>query len=222
MKTIFLRKVKLFKRNDLYVGLAGSLRPKYSSQHKQVTGFSLLEMMIYLAIMALLSGIGIHLFNQQIAEMQLRTIAHAFIHDAQLSRQYSRSQSTHISMRPIKKNDWLDGWQIIELSDAPTHPPKVLKTYSLKSQGLIEHITIPNHLLKTSQQFTDMSAPQKLRHLTFKNGQVALLNNGGFVANRMIWQHKRYPALIRHIILGPGGRWRVCDPREDNHHCSSN
>ena len=95
---------------------------------------------------------GLPLLAANLMDWNPSKLEHAFIYYAQLSRQYSRAESADISMRPIKKNDWLDGWQIIELSDTPTHPPKVLKTYSLKSEGLIEHITIPNHLLKTSQQ----------------------------------------------------------------------
>ena len=73
--------------------------------------------------------------------------------------------------------------------------------------------------LKESQQFTDMSAPNKARHISFEAGKAALLNNGGFVANRIIWQHSAYSDMQRHLILGPGGRWRVCDPSKDHQKC---
>lgn len=49
-------------------------------------------MMICLAIVGVMTGFGVSLFNRQIAELQLRRVVHAFIQDAQLSRQYSRSK----------------------------------------------------------------------------------------------------------------------------------
>jgi type IV fimbrial biogenesis protein FimT len=191
---------------------------------KLIKGFSLLEMMICLAIVGAMTGFVVNLFNRQIAEMQLRTVVHSFIQDAQLSRQYSRSKNVKITMRPIQINDWGEGWKIQEnyFSKNNQAISTPLKIYSLKSNQLIGLIHIPEDLLKPSQQFTDMSASNKSRHLSFKNGQMALLKNGGFVANRIIWQHTQYPDLIRHIILGPGGRWRTCNPKEDNQACSSN
>jgi type IV fimbrial biogenesis protein FimT len=189
-----------------------------------IKGFSLLEMMICLAIVGVMTSFGVNLFNRQIAELQLRRVVHAFIQDAQLSRQYSRSKNVEMTMHPIQLNNWGEGWQIQEKYFSKNHPAisTPLKIYSLKSNQLIGLIHIPEDFLKPSQQFTDMSAPHKTRHLSFKNGQIALLKNGGFVANRIIWQHTQYPDLIRHIILGPGGRWRTCNPKEDNQACSSN
>jgi type IV fimbrial biogenesis protein FimT len=191
---------------------------------KLVWGFSLIEMMICLAIVGVMTGFGVNLFNRQIAELQLRRVVHAFIQDAQLCRQYSRSKNIEMTMLPIQMNDWSEGWQIQENYFSKNHPAisTPLKIYSLKSGQLKGLIHIPEDLLKSSQQFTDMSAPHKARHLSFKNGQMALLKNGGFVANRIIWQHTQYPDLIRHIILGPGGRWRTCNPKEDNQVCFSN
>lgn len=184
-------------------------------------GFTLIEASICIALISILAGFSIRLFDHQISEIQLRRVVHAFIQDAQLSRQYSRQHSGEVVMRPLQSNNWVYGWHI-QIPDKRIPTNRItLKTYSLESEKLQGAVLIPEELLKASQQFTDISA-QRARHLTFKNGQIALLKNGGFVANRIIWQHARYPELIRHIILGPGGRWRICDPKEDNQDCSSN
>lgn len=184
-------------------------------------GFTLLETSICIALISILAGFSIRLFDQQISEMQLRRVVHAFIQDAQLSRQYSRQYGGEVVMRPLQTNNWVHGWQIQMMDKTIPTNGITLKTYSLELERLQGVVRIPEELLKASQQFTDISA-QRARHLTFKNGQMALLKNGGFVANRIIWQHSRYPELIRHVILGPGGRWRICDPKEDNQDCSSN
>jgi len=224
MKLLNLIKINLQKKSAHYIALVGNSYSKFCGDKKLARGFSLLEMMICLAIVGVMTGFGVNLFNRQIAELQLHRVVHAFIQDAQLSRQYSRSKNVEITMIPIQMNNWGEGWQIQENYLSKNHPTisTPLKIYSLKSNKLEGLIHIPEDLLKPSQQFTDMSAPHKSRHLSFKNGKMALLKNGGFVANRIIWKHAQYPDLIRHIILGPGGRWRTCNPKEDNQACFSN
>jgi type IV fimbrial biogenesis protein FimT len=39
------------------------------------------------------------------------------------------------------------------------------------------------------------------------------------VANRLVLGHDRDPALERQLILGSGGRWRICDPHTDARAC---
>ncbi len=183
------------------------------------TGFSLIEVMISLMILSILLGFSTHLFQRQKALLQLQRVVHAFIADAQLTRQYSRELSTFISMQPLSSNHWNHGWQIQVGDSSRGQGVRVLKQYAFHAENLTSHIQVAEDQLKPSQQFTDMSTPRKIRHISFNRGQIALLHNGGFVANRIIWQHQRYPDLMRHIILGPGGRWRICNPKEDNQAC---
>jgi type IV fimbrial biogenesis protein FimT len=220
MKKSFLPKIKN-QRIDRCNGLIGQLYKPHTFYLKSMGGFTLIEASICIALISTLVGFSISLFDRQISEIQLRRVVHAFIQDAQLSRQYSRQHSAEVVMRPLQTNNWVYGWHI-QILDKSTPTNRItLKTYSLESEKLQGIVRIPEELLKASQQFTDISA-QRSRHLTFNNGQMALLKNGGFVANQIIWQHARHPELVRHVILGPGGRWRICDPREDNQGCSSN
>lgn len=206
---------------DQCSGLIGQFYKPHTFYLKSMGGFTLIEASICIALISLLTGFSIRLFDRQISEVQLRRVIHAFIQDAQLSRQYSRQHNGEVVMKPLQTNNWVHGWEI-QIPDKASPTNRItLKTYSLKSEKLQGIVRVPEELLKASQQFTDISA-QRDRHLTFNKGQMALLKNGGFVANRMIWQHTRYPDLIQHVILGPGGRWRICDPKEDNQDCSSN
>lgn len=172
-------------------------------------------------LIAILAGTLVESFSRQIAQQQLNEVTHVFIQDAQLARQLSRQLNVKISLKPLNENDhqnWSKGWAVIRHIETSTKVTS-LKTYSLNQGHLNGQVQVANHLLKDSQQFTDMSAPKKSRHITFSGGEPALLHNGGFVANRIIWQHKSYPELIRHVILGPGGRWRICDPEKDSQKC---
>lgn len=194
---------------------------KPDDQNKYSYGFSLVEMMVCIMVIGLLMGLSTHLFQREMAILQLQRVAHSFIDDAQLSRQYSRVLSTAIAMRPLQTNDWRHGWQIQVWDESRDRESETLKQFAFKTAGLDNFIQIPEAQLKATQQFTDISSPLKSRQIIFKNGQIALLHNGGFVANRIIWQHTHYPDMQRHLILGPGGRWRICNPKEDNQACLS-
>ncbi len=184
-------------------------------------GFTLIEVLICLAMMAAMSGIAAHLFSEQIALLQLDEVSQAFIQDAQLARQLSRQTNQTVTLKPLGRSefrDWSYGWEITQ-DVFSSEAFKTLKQYPLHGGHLKGRIQIAHDSLKDSQQFTDMSAPHKARHISFQSGNVALLRNGGFVANRIIWQHRQYPKLQMHVILGPGGRWRSCNPNRDNQKC---
>ena len=185
-------------------------------------GFTLIEVLICLAMMAVMSAITAHLFSQQIALLQLDEVSQAFIQDAQLARQLSRQTDKTVTLKPLGSNefrDWSYGWEITQDVFSTEEPRRILKQYPLHGGHLKGRIQVAHDSLKDSQQFTDMSAPHKARHISFESGNVAVLRNGGFVANRIIWQNRQYPKLQMHVILGPGGRWRSCNPNRDNQKC---
>jgi type IV fimbrial biogenesis protein FimT len=185
-------------------------------------GFTLIEILICLAMIAAMSAITAHLFSQQIALLQLNEVSQAFIQDAQLARQLSRQTDKTVTLKPLgcsEFRDWSHGWEITQDVFSTEGSMKILKQYPLHGSHLKGRIQIAHDSLKDSQQFTDMSAPHKARHISFQSGNVAVLRNGGFVANRIIWQHRQHPHLQMHVILGPGGRWRSCNPNRDNQKC---
>lgn len=177
-------------------------------------GSSLLELLICITLLGFISLWSISNFQRQIAAQQLDALAQTFVQDAQLARQKSQQLREIVSMKPLGNRhnlSWTNGWNI-KLGNASSR--SLFKSYINTSP-----VEVAEHLLKPTQQFTDISAPGKVRHISFTNGEPALLHHGGFVANRIIWQHSRCPSLIRHIILGPGGRWRICNPDEDKQEC---
>jgi type IV fimbrial biogenesis protein FimT len=185
-------------------------------------GFTLIEVLISLSMLATMSAIAAHLYSQQIAHSQMDEISHAFIQDAHLARQLSRQMNKTVTLKPLGHSefrDWSYGWEIVQGAFSSEEPLKTLKQYPLQKGHLKGRIQVAHESLKESQQFTDMSAPNKARHISFESGKAALLSNGGFVANRIIWQHAAHSEMQRHLILGPGGRWRVCDPSKDHQKC---
>ena len=201
--------------------LTGRSYQKNSYWCDSETGFTLIEVLLCTFLISIIASTFVELFGYQIASQQLNEVTYSFIQDAQLARQLSRQLNEKVSLRPIDKKDphnWSKGWAVTRSTEISNEDMQI-KTYSLNQHHLNAQVQVAHHLLKDSHQFTDMSSPSKARHISFHNGQPALLNNGGFVANRIIWQHKSYPGLMRHVILGPGGRWRICDPSNDSQKC---
>jgi type IV fimbrial biogenesis protein FimT len=185
-------------------------------------GFTLIEVLICISMLAAMSAIAAHLYSQQIAHSQMDEVSHAFMQDAHLARQLSRQMNKTITLKPLGHSefrDWSYGWEIVQGAFSSEESLKTLKQYPLQRAHLKGRIQVAHESLKESQQFTDMSAPNTARHISFESGKAALLNNGGFLANRIIWQHSAYSDMQRHLILGPGGRWRVCDPSKDHQKC---
>jgi prepilin-type N-terminal cleavage/methylation domain-containing protein len=155
-------------------------------------GFTLIEVLISLSMLAAMSSIAAHLYGQQIAHSKMDEVSHAFMQDAHLARQLSRQMNKTITLKPLgysEFRDWSHGWEIVLGAFSSEESLKTLKQYPLQRGHLKGRIQIAHESLKESQQFTDMSAPNKARHISFESGKAALLNNGGFVANRIIWQH---------------------------------
>ncbi len=78
-----------------------------------MTGFTLIEVLISLSLLAAMSAIAAHLYGQQIAHSQLVEVSHAFIQDAHLARQLSRQMNKSVTLKPLGHSvlrDWSHGW----------------------------------------------------------------------------------------------------------------
>jgi type IV fimbrial biogenesis protein FimT len=67
------------------------------------------------------------------------------------------------------------------------------------------------------KQFSGPNSDQ--RGILFNAAGAAKTAQGGFVANRLVLGHLKDQGLERHVILGSGGRWRICDPHQDVKSC---
>jgi len=83
-----------------------------------VAGFSLIELMIALAILSLLLGVATPAFNGMLANQRVKTAA-ADLHTSLLqARAEAVKRNRTIQMRPPVGGDWEDGW-VVPNPDAP-------------------------------------------------------------------------------------------------------
>jgi type IV fimbrial biogenesis protein FimT len=177
--------------------------PIQTSEDIAANGHTLLEMMVVVAIVAIMASMGVPLLQQQLAEREVETVARRFIQHAQFARQAALlGDGLTVQIVPIEQK-WSQGWQVVQ-----TEIQQVLL-----SQGDITPVAIDER----SSGFGGPNGQQK--RIGFDAFGAAKSQSGGFVANRMVFRHQHARGIERHAILSSGGRWRLCDPDQDNKAC---
>jgi len=165
-------------------------------------GLSLLELLLVIALLS----VGFLSFTQLVgpivADWRLVAVSQAFIQSAQRARALSLRHQQLVLMHPIHGKRWDDGWELVL-------DHQVIYRYQPSPQ-----VAVAWDQLKPNQGFREKVLHQKewVAELQFENGYFAHLSSGGFLANRIIWRDRSYPERLVHVILGPGGRWRICKP----------
>jgi type IV fimbrial biogenesis protein FimT len=180
-------------------------------QDGTANGHTLLEMMAVVAIVAIMASIGAPLLQQQMAEREVETVARRFIQHAQFARQAALlGGGTGVQIVPLERQ-WSRGWRVIQTEMQSQTAASVEQV--LLSQGAITPVEVDER----SSGFAGPNGQQK--QIRFDAFGSAKSQSGGFVANRMVFRHENARGIERHAILSSGGRWRLCDPRQDSRGC---
>jgi type IV fimbrial biogenesis protein FimT len=168
-----------------------------------------MAVVLIIAIMALMT---IPLLHQQMAAREIDIIARRFIAHAQFARAQALIMGAPMHMSPLNGNFWDEGWVVKSSCNDRRPKSTCLERYWL-SQGNIA----PVYLKGGGKQFIDPHTSK--RGILFNAAGAAKTAQGGFVANRLILGHELDSTLERQLILGSGGRWRICDPVKDAKAC---
>jgi type IV fimbrial biogenesis protein FimT len=182
--------------------------------HKKAcqTGFSLLELMAVVLIVAAMAVATMPLLHRQIAIREIESVARRFIAHAHFARQQALHLGGPVIVTPHNELSWDEGWIIKSGCIAKSIMANCLeKTWF--AQGTIH----PVYFKGSGKQFIDPHSGK--RGILFNAAGAAKTGQGGFVANRLILGHLRDASLERQLILGSGGRWRICDPARDAKRC---
>jgi type IV fimbrial biogenesis protein FimT len=172
------------------------------------SGGSLLELMVVIFIVAILASITMPALQYQIASREIETLARRFIAHTHFARHQALHLGQAISITPRLQNDWNTGWEVKSVCSKKPCSDKIW----------VKHESIAPVFIKNSgNQFSGPNSNQ--RAILFNAAGAAKTQQGGFVANRLILGHLKDPDRVRHLILGSGGRWRICDPDRDAKSC---
>ena len=188
------------------------LKQYLSRRRHSEYGFSLLELMAVVLLIAMVAMMTMPLLQEQIAAREIETIARRFIAHAHFARQQALHLGQPVRLVPISGDQWEMGWVVKSGCIGRSAKPDCIDKPWL-SQARID----PIYFKGGGKQFIDPNSGKK--GVLFNAAGAAKTAHGGFVANRLILGHSRAPTLERQMILGSGGRWRICDPLRDAKRC---
>lgn len=175
-------------------------------------GFSLLELMAVVLIIAIAAMMTMPLLQEQIAAREIETIARRFISHAHFARQQALHLGRPVHLVPIADDRWEAGWVVQGACIG-----KLVKVGCIGKAWFSQASIDPIYFKGGGKQFIDPNSGKK--GILFNAAGAAKTAQGGFLANRLILGHQRAPNLERQMILGSGGRWRICDPARDAKRC---
>ena len=176
------------------------------------SGFSLLELMAVVLIVAAMAVATMPLLHRQIATREIESVARRFIAHAHFARQQALHIGEPVLISPRADDAWEEGWLVKSGCVA-----KQAKSHCLEKVWFSQGAIHPVYFKGGGRQFIDPHSGKT--GILFNAAGAAKTGQGGFVANRLILGHLRDASLERQMILGSGGRWRICNPARDAKRC---
>ena len=168
--------------------------------------------MAVILIIAIVAMVTMPLLQEQIAVREVETIARRFIAHAQFARHQALYLGQPVHIVPRIADRWDAGWVVQSGCIG-----KSVKPGCIDRQWFSQASIDPVYFKDGGKQFIDPNSGKK--GIIFNAAGAAKTAQGGFVANRLILGHMRAPEIERQMILGSGGRWRICNPATDTKRC---
>ena len=96
-------------------------------------GFTLIEMLVTMTVLAVLMGVGIPSFRSFIAGQRVKTVSNDLMTALMQARSEAVKRNMSITMAPVTSSDWTSGWTLKDAAATPN---------TLFSQQAIEGVTI--------------------------------------------------------------------------------
>lgn len=93
-----------------------------------VAGFTLIELMVTVAVAAILLAIAVPSFQRTIANTQAAEASNDLVGAMQLARTEAASRGITIAVASSSSGDWADGWSVVVPAVAPA-TPQILRSY---------------------------------------------------------------------------------------------
>lgn len=219
------------------------------SAHGGFTLLELMTVLALMSFIVLASGNYLREFYLRYqAGIQLDATSRRFIRDAHFARTEAKRRQVPVSMTPRCANHWNSGWNVflnpeLKLGEYPSGSQVLLIHETLQGVTSTPPLGVKapagNQFEDSSERSRDLNCPSeygfqlssrdvhsqssrmKAKHLTFNAVGAAQMRHGGFVANRIVFWSEKYPELERQILMGAGGRLRLCQPTRDNPSCKT-
>lgn len=168
--------------------------------------------MAVVLIIAIIAISTLPLLHEQMAAREIDIIARRFIAHAQFARSQALLLGLPVRITPLNGGLWEEGWMVKSVCNDRQAKSDCVERHWISQRDLAQV-----YFKGGGKQFIDPHTSK--RGILFNAAGAAKTAQGGFVANRLILGHDRNPGLERQLILGSGGRWRICDPNADIKSC---
>jgi type IV fimbrial biogenesis protein FimT len=179
---------------------------KAAKDRRQFSGFSLVELLVVLAIVCIVLATGVPVFQRVIQAQRLATVSGALFMAVNLARSEAIHRGRRIDLVPLDGMQWQHGWAVFIDENHNQRPDKhetVLHTHVVK---------IPD--LQITPRFSD----SKVQYVAY-NGNGRSHSNAGVQVSQSGHWLLEVGQLKRKVVINFLGRPRICDPLKDKTGC---
>lgn len=169
-------------------------------------GFTLIELMIVLAIAGLALALALPGFQGMIDRRQLNAAAVDMLHAIHLTRSEALRRNRTVQLAPLDDADWAGGWRIYA-SAGGNGPYRAGDRLILQRAALPAGIQVESHTASPS----DIQIAYNGEGRSVRRSRMRLSGS---------W-HLRLKQETRIIAINFQGRARICDPARDRGKCES-
>lgn len=186
------------------------MRPYLASRlfrHRSLSGFTLIESMVVLAIVAIIATFAVPSFQATLDRQRVATVAADLHASVVLARAEAIRRNLRIEIRPTSSTGWKDGWQVV----------RPVSQFQATEEVMYDHAPVPAGVDVTPDP--SLAAEASLSYDgTGKSGLAASPSTPHF-GYWLVSIHDRPQALQRKVMINLLGRPSVCNPEQQQPPC---
>lgn len=187
--------------------MLGQLSPRHAMR-LSVRGFSLIELMIVLALVGILASLAVPTYRTFLINQQLSSAASDFLSSMLQARSEALRLGRPVSILPTDGSSWTSGWYLIQVDNTCASTGTAFaKQDAVGSFVSVKTSTTNKSFVASSPSFTYSAAG-------FPVTSCSSPYYSGSMNGRLVFQTLD-TGRERQIIVSTSGRARICDPSRE-------